>query len=300
MRKRHLCDAKFRLKIEVKGPVLIKASEAQLSGPDMTFVKTYAYDGEAGAYLPGTSLKGVFRSHAERLVRSLAKGEHPVCLPYDFKPGSEQSCGKKLAKTEGTHEVYKQECPACKLFGSLKYKGRIFINDAYAEDIKTLKYETRDGVAIDRVTGGAAAGALYDFQVLTRGVFETDILLDNFESWQLGLISLIFDDFKDERMRLGMGTSRGLGHVKGTVISAKLRYPRTHDDKFCGIGTLSREKERKMYGLASDRKQLKLKKTDSSGIWNIYSLKDDKDDDDTKLKSVFKEAREDLFNALAR
>lgn len=291
MRKRMLCDARFRLEIDVLGPLLIKAGEAGLSGPDMAFVRTYGYGDEvAHPYLPGTSLKGVFRSHAERIARTLRPEPVPVCLPYEFdsSAGAEQSCGKRYDKETPRHEVYRGECLACRTFGSLEFKGRVFIDDAYADDPKKLKLEVRDGVAIDRKTGGSAKGAKYDLEVLTAGTFATTITLDNFEAWQLGLVGLVLADLEDERLRLGTGTSRGLGHVRGRITSAELRYPARHDGRFVGIGSLATADERDRYNLFAGASSPKLPPGERSGIWSVHRLEGE------ALRSVFDAGRDEL------
>jgi CRISPR-associated RAMP protein (TIGR02581 family) len=288
MRKKMLCDARFQLEIEIKGPTLIKSGEGGLSGPDMAFVRTYAYgDQEPQAYLPGTSLKGIFRSHIERLARTLAKTETPVCLPYQLVgDGPELSCGKRLDKLPKP-EAYKKQCLACQMFGSLQFKGRTFIADAYATDVKQLRYEIRDGVAIDRKTGGAAAK--YDLEVLTRGTFRTSVVLDNFESWQIGALGLVLQDLKDERLRLGMGTSRGLGHVQGKITTAELRYPMKHDGSFCGIASLASSEERKSYGLAGGKSDADLPEPEHTGIWKNYRV------ETNGIQKLFDAARDEFF-----
>ena len=294
MRKKMLCDARFEIEIDVRGPVLIKSGEAGLVGPDMAFVRSYAYgQDEPAPFLPGTSLKGVFRSHVERIARTLKPGCTPVCLPYDFQRGPEQSCGQRFERGTPKTRIYREQCLACRLFGSLAFKGRMFLSDGYANDPSRLVIEQRDGVAIDRKTGGSANGALYDLQVLTRGTFTTTLILDNFESWQLGALALVLLDLADERVRIGTGTSRGLGRVRGQIVSAELRYPPGHDGRFCGIERLASADEIRDYGLfRSERVHGELGESAQRGIWNCYHL------DETARISVFDAARDDFLRYL--
>ena len=79
--------------------------------------------------------------------------------------------------------------------------------------------EHRDGIAIDRLTGGTGGGAKFDLEVVTEGTtFSTDIHLRNFEIWQLGMLFVIIQDMGDELIRIGSGRSRGLGKVKASII----------------------------------------------------------------------------------
>jgi len=61
--------------ITPKSPLLIKsgglASDPSL--PDMQFVRTFIVGKGETLYLPGTSLKGVFRGYVERVLRTKIK-----------------------------------------------------------------------------------------------------------------------------------------------------------------------------------------------------------------------------------
>ena len=196
-------------------------------------------------FIPGSSLKGVFRSHVERVVGTLKA--RVVCYPFSGEADKEadqeqrkrdyrKSCGEmfnKIAKKndDGLGEkrnerldarkdlIYAASCPTCRLFGSTSFIGRIAINDAYlAPGSKEIK-ELRDGVGIDRLTGGASHGAKFDLEVVSTGVvFETDIHLRNFELWQLGMLFIVLQDMEDELIPLGSGRSRGLGKVKTEIV----------------------------------------------------------------------------------
>lgn len=277
MLKRSFCDVRMDLSIDVKGPVLIKAGDSGVTGPDMSFVRTHGYGlGKPYPYLPGTSLKGVIRSYCERIARTLVADRPSVCLPYQQQPHDEQSCGKRLEKTKEKTEVYRQQCMVCKLFGSLQFKGRIGIRDAYSPNPKAIVEEVRDGVAIDRKTGGAASGAKYDLEVVTAGQFRTQISIDNFEIWQLGLLGLVLNDLCDERIRLGMGTSRGLGHVSATLEQATIRLPMTHGSTLAGIERLVSPDIAEAYGLFKGRQSMPdLGNPQTEGLWNTFTIAGD-------------------------
>lgn len=236
MLKKIVNEAYFTLRITTTGPLLIKSGYASVSGPDMTPVLTFR-NGRQEVFLPGSSLKGVFRSHIEKIVCSLKS--RVVCYPF---AGSEQheadlsqrqrdyrdSCGatfterakksdeeRKLLENR-TDLVYAGSCPACRLFGSTWFIGRVAISDAYLAS-NSIK-EQRDGVGIDRLTGGASHGAKFELEVVSTGVsFETDIHLRNFEIWQLGMLFAVIQDMEDELIRIGSGRSRGLGMVTAKI-----------------------------------------------------------------------------------
>ncbi len=221
MLKKLVNEAKFNLTITTAGPVLIRSGRATLTGPDMAPVLTYR-NGQREVFFPGTSLKGVVRSHLEKVSRTL--NEKVICNPFDKK----SFCGDKLQnrkrrdfkKTSLPNDLaYRESCPICRLFGSTFFTGRISISDAYLVDSKRpLPTELRDGVGIDRLTGGAAHGAKFDLEAVSPDVaFATQVYLRNFEVWQLGMVMLAVKDMEDSLIRLGSGTSRGFGNIVGAV-----------------------------------------------------------------------------------
>lgn len=236
MLKKLVNEAHFTLSITTTGPLLIRSGRATISGPDMTPVLTFR-NGQQEIFLPGSSLKGVFRSHSEKIVCSLKP--HVVCYPFSGSEDKEadlkqrqrdyrNSCGEiftRFAK-QGPDEreklerrtdlVYHDSCPTCRLYGSTGFIGRVAIGDAYLASRSIT--EQRDGIGIDRLTGGASHGAKFELEVVSRDVtFETDIHLRNFEIWQLGMLFVVLQDMEDELIRIGSGRSRGLGKVTARV-----------------------------------------------------------------------------------
>ena len=267
MLKKLMNEAFCTLRITTTGPLLIKSGHASISGPDMTPVLTFR-NGKQEVFLPGSSLKGVFRSHVEKIVCSLKP--HVVCYPFEGNEDKQadmsqrqrdyrDSCGgmftqfskrnednRKLVE-ERTDLVYAASCPACRLFGSTGFIGRVAISDAYlaSNEIK----EQRDGVGIDRLTGGASHGAKFELEVVSKGVvFETDIHLRNFEIWQLGMLFVVMQDLEDELIRIGSGRSRGLGKVTakisdagsngrpGGFVTSAIRDSQEPDNQLWGLG----------------------------------------------------------------
>jgi CRISPR-associated RAMP protein (TIGR02581 family) len=215
MLKQLVNEARWTLLIETQGPVLVKSGYPTLYGPDMTPVLTYRH-GDWQPYLPGSSLKGVVRSHVEKVARTL--NAYAVCDPFS----SGRSCGRKLQKENDSQRVYQQSCLACRLFGSTAYIGRVSIDDAYLIGNQKPRLEARDGVGIDRLTGGAASGAKFDLEVVPSQVrFRTEVVLRNFECWQLGALLLVMQDLQDGLVRIGSGRSRGLGAVRGWIAEAE-------------------------------------------------------------------------------
>lgn len=257
MLRKWLCQADVAIAIEPLDPVLVKSGHATMDGADMVPVSTLL-DGNRTYYLPGTSLKGVLRSHFERVARTLNQGS--VCLPYyDPKrnipiPVDEEKtsygCGFRSRShgSDASSVAYADSCAACRLFGSLKFGGRFSIGDAYPLSGHSPTIESRNGVGIDRFTGGTVRGLLFELQVLVGGKFAAKIRLTNFELWQLASLKLLLDDLTDELISIGSGRSRGLGRIRATVKSFQLTYLRA-SQSVVGLAQLATSTERKAYGL---------------------------------------------------
>ena len=93
MLKRLLNQCTVRLRLETLEPLLVKSGSAVVHGPDMAFVRTNR-NGHFEPFLPGSSLKGVLRSHTERIVADFPSKEivhgsvfgTPPRVPTDARP----------------------------------------------------------------------------------------------------------------------------------------------------------------------------------------------------------------------
>lgn len=112
---------------------------------DATYPKV-AHEDKASLLLPGTSIRGVLRSHCSRIARSIVSdGE-----------GSDE-----LTMAEDVHKQLAADPILVRyLFGTTEYRGAVRVHDCEGRisEEEPLKL-TRN--AIDRVTGSAAHGALY-------------------------------------------------------------------------------------------------------------------------------------------
>jgi CRISPR-associated RAMP protein (TIGR02581 family) len=233
MLKKMVNECSIEMVLHTVDPILIKSGLATLTGPNMAFVVTYR-NGTREPYLPGSSLKGVIRSHAERIARTLKSPS--ACEPFwneEIKKDKNRTdtvwCGELFKRREGPSgpridnpTAYKDSCPACKLFGSTHFVGRLSVSDAYKVPGSSAFMQPRDGVGIDRFTGGASKNAKFDLEVLTDASFKFQIRIRNFELWQLGWLAYVMQDFRDEVIQVGSGRSRGLGRVRGEIESVKI------------------------------------------------------------------------------
>ena len=222
MHKQLVNHCTIALTIRPDGPILIKSGKegADPTKPDMEFVETY-HQGSKSIYLPGSSLKGAIRAHAERIVRTVGS-DRPT---NSNKPWANDPLNDKRDYVKGDGPaIYRLSCFTDQLFGSTEIASRIRIEDAYPVDPKQVKLEERNGVAIDRVFGSVAVGP-FNYQVCTAGEFTTKIHLKNFTLAQLGLIGLVLRDLDDGWFGLGFAKSRGLGTVTVQLNAATVHYP---------------------------------------------------------------------------
>lgn len=240
MHKRLINELLLTIQIAPAGPLLIKAGDrggVDPTRPDMEFVRTQ-YNGRETVYLPGSSLKGVLRAHCEKIARTVATpkreaaiGTRLACNPLKSDAGAvEGSCGEKFRRRKpSAEEAFQRSCFVCQLFGNTELAAHVRVSDAYPmvaaqEEHDPNHTERRYGVAIDRVYGSVAVGP-FEYETVTQGIFETQLILRNFTLAQLGLLGLALRDLRTQRIAIGFAKSRGMGRINATLTRATLRYP---------------------------------------------------------------------------
>lgn len=242
----------LEIAISPRTPLIIKSGEKagiDPARPDMEFVRTTRRNSngepEDTIYIPGSSLRGVLRAHAERLLRSLQNDL--ACII------TERNCikSKKLEESKVSGEqAYRESCYACRLFGNTAIASRLQIGDLYPYGEQEPLTETRYGVAIDRVTGAVAVGP-FQMEIVTSACFLGTLVLRNFTVGQLGLLSAALLDIADELVALGHAKSRGLGRVRLNFNRARFRFTQPPQGGVAGIGALASEDIKQRYGLPS-------------------------------------------------
>ncbi len=206
-------EVKLSVLLHTRSPLTIRSAQGKLLDPtllDMQCVRS-RYRGKDTVIIPGSSLKGVIRSRYEKIIK-LFGGE--CCDIFNDKSGCN---GKINGKTDRPYEeqgkyVYQYVCPACKLFGSLNIASRISIADAYP--VGDCILGERTGVGINRITGAAQKGALYDFEVVEEGTFRAEITLKNYELYQMALLLYVLKDLDEGYVSLGAAATRGNGQIE--------------------------------------------------------------------------------------
>ncbi|MBE3577764.1 MAG: hypothetical protein IMX00_08745 [Limnochordales bacterium] len=271
-------QATFHIALRPRTPLLIKAGQGQEALdptlPDMSFVRTLR--GGTGEpreeiFIPGSSLRGVVRAHAERLLRTVKPGAacnplvrdpqksgtlRPACSPEGRNEDEDDEGRQSRA---GAPQAYQQSCYACRLFGNTSIASRVRFSDfflagageAAAAGVPAPLTETRYGVAIDRVTGAVAHGP-FELETVTDALFTGLVEVRNFTVGQFGLLAAALLDLSDGYVAMGYGKSRGLGLVELIFLNLKLRYgPRTplEPRRLWGVGDLAPAEVLEAYGL---------------------------------------------------
>ena len=202
--------------------------EAPIGSPVHLAVVRVDYAGRSIPYIPGSSLKGVFRSWAETMAKlkglevcSGLSGE--TCM--DQRRFKDRILGRyildKLRQGESKNAMnafWKTACLVCKIFGSPSFCGKVFFEDAYpvgeGGSLLPFRTGTRTGIAIDRRTGAVFQRARYTVEYVEPGAkFRFRIACQNLPNYCLGLISKVLKMIRDGHVKIGGFKTRGFGRV---------------------------------------------------------------------------------------
>ncbi|GAB4405934.1 MAG: CRISPR-associated RAMP protein Csx7 [Anaerolineales bacterium] len=195
------------------------------TGTDMPVVK-----GPDGLpFIPGSSLKGVFRFQTERILRAWNKRPDlwacdPLADPC-VGPARKAELWEEAEEDDAAfaEKAFAESCTACRLFGSPWFAGRVAFKDAFLCNEHDLPVVTqiRDGVGIDRDLGAARTGVKYDFETVVPGAcFAVEIVTENLEDWEIGLLLMVVRMWEEGDIAVGGKTTRGTGwgRLKGLSI----------------------------------------------------------------------------------
>ena len=184
-------------------------------------------------YIPGSSLRGVWRSYLESQLRGYTAADRPaVCDPLCEAEEPLQSCSKVLtdlvdgeddgedAREETADLVpYRVSCPVCRLFGNTHQGGRLSISDGDRCGTEG-QIVSREHISIDRKSGKVSDHGPYKFFGLKGAQFDVRVKVVNFELWQLRLLASLFRDAEEGLVPLGSCKSKGYG--KNTVAVERM------------------------------------------------------------------------------
>ncbi len=175
------------------------------------------------AYIPGSSIKGLFRSHAEPVLRMKNPRIAPCsglskdnCMMvrenYESLHDRIQTLQRMGKTTEAMKLFFEKTCLLCKIFGAPSYAGRVIFQDAYLKS--EASYGVRTGIAIDRRTGAVFRGQFYQVEyVEPDACFGFTLRARNLPNYALGLLSKLVFMMRDGELKVGGFKTRGFGTV---------------------------------------------------------------------------------------
>ena len=228
-------------------------------------------------YIPGSSLKGLFRSAAESIARSVGIKPDPCsglsrnnCMATRRVQGNSlEDYVNTLLRNNALQEAVKSfadnACLLCKVFGAPTYRSKVVFEDAYPVDeegsLTSVPTGIKMGIAIDRATGAVAAGALYRVEYVEPGaLFSFSLNSTNLPNYALGLLAEVFTLLDEGLIRIGGFKSRGFGRVKTEDASLMVRHHSPISGVADRLDTL---------GDPSDR-SVSLKPSEVRDDWLIY------------------------------
>lgn len=191
---------KIAVELEAKDAFRIGTGggRAEPGGVDNEVFRLVNSDGRYDIIVPGSSLKGVFRSSLYALQKRI----------------SEKSCGigsKTFCDLEN--------CFVCDTFGNTKKASKVFFENLSGTAKTGIKYEVR----IDYNTGMSGGGGPRQMEyVAKQSKFKGLITCRDAELANIGAILLTVNELHLGLRRLGGGKSRGFGHVDIKVTGAEL------------------------------------------------------------------------------
>ncbi len=225
----------FRLRLELTFPLTVLVNDPA-AAVRSAWDHVHVCLGDGTPVLPGSSVRGVLRSRAEQVLRSI--GGHACDLHRRGSACHERIeeeikgiSGDSADSISGFDAEYARMCLACRVFGCGRLASSVRVTDFHAIDVG--QKQAQDYIAVDRFTGGTAKGAKFDTLGLAGARFEGEIHFDlgadRLKEAGLGLLALTFRDLLLGDIPIGFGTAKGFGEYRATIGSAAWYWLRRPD-----------------------------------------------------------------------
>jgi CRISPR-associated RAMP protein (TIGR02581 family) len=197
-------------------------------------------DGSGRPFIPGSSIKGVFRAAVERLVpnipglRTCGLSDAPDACANRLREALRDR--KNIPEAELLALLDRILCDTCRTFGTTHLASVALFHDAPISEpwrsLPEVPTQIRDGVGIDRDSERAREGIKYDFEVVPpQASFDFALTLENPTERDLGLIALGLQEFIAGMIPLGGIRSRGLGRCHLLKKEVKIEWVDFSDPK---------------------------------------------------------------------
>jgi CRISPR/Cas system CSM-associated protein Csm3 (group 7 of RAMP superfamily) len=196
-----ITDKRDRLTIQatftLATPLLIRSVQASSDkAPDVVHLKSRRH-GELKPVLSGTSLAGVLRHRAERIINTIGKNTSIVKAIFGSDSGEDKNQQAKAS--------------------------RLTVHESVIKGTTNL---IQNRIAIDRFTGGALHGALFNERPVfanDKTEFDVKIELRNPKEHEIGLLLLLLKDLWTGDLSVGGTSSIGRGRLQGKHATITLR-----------------------------------------------------------------------------
>jgi CRISPR-associated protein Csm3 len=197
--------------------------------------------GKVTPYIPGSSLKGIFRSTSELIARTkginvcsgLSKN---TCMDRRYPEGHSEErlheAVQRLLRERRTEEAinkfHKYTCLLCKIYGAPLFTGHVEFSDAYPirDDgtILEVPIGSKTGIAINRRTGAVWKRALYQVEFIEPNArFHFQMRTSNLPNYALGLLARVMRMIQEGEVKIGGFKTRGFGKVRFEDLVLKHR-----------------------------------------------------------------------------
>lgn len=202
-RDRFLIHATFKL----VGSLVIRSGQNSTGRvPDVVHLKSHRPGkSDAESVLSGTSLAGVLRHRAERIVNTLHEVNQQITKEIVNDIFGFVSDNKASKQPEANEAKKKPDAKA----------SRLVVHEKVIEDATEL---VQNRIAIDRFTGGAYHGALFDEQPIfgsDKTLVNIELELRNPKEHEIGLLLLLLKDLWTRDLPVGGESSIGRGRLQG-------------------------------------------------------------------------------------
>ena len=172
----------------------------------------------AAPVIPGTSLKGLFRAQAGKIIKTVS-GDSDRLKIIDDMFGSTEKAGNLMID-----DVY---CDA---------DNSVLLEKLIEEDVSALDSFTSENqhVAIDRFTGGGSQEALYNarpvknscpWEPISITLNASNEMPEKKLKQELALLKLLIRDFSEGYISVGFGSRRGLGKIADCRVEYGEEFP---------------------------------------------------------------------------
>ena len=215
-------------------------------------------NGKLVPYIPGSSLKGVFRSTAIQLASrkgltvcsGLSKG---TCMDLRYPEFDGKTLLDKIQEEirnrnyrRAIELFHEKACLLCKVFGAPSFTGHAEFNDSYPinekGEVQDAPVGVRTGIAINRRTGAVHMGALYQVEYVEPGArFKFSLRTTNLPNYALGLLAKILRMVNEGWVRVGGFKTRGFGELRVEGLRFAASGPTVQGSKLLAVDEKDQE-----------------------------------------------------------